>query len=216
MTATASPILGLIAAIAEQVSNASVDLDPNGRKKLNTLDGRTVVIETIAPNERIAVAIRDGRIRVYEYVQDPSATDDLSDYPLEDGPNVWVRGQIPDLLRMMMSPDAPLTGLSVAGDETVLLEFRQLIERWQPGWPKGLQPVINQPLFENLQTFAEFGIAAARSIASGATDAVSRRAATDFTTNTDLDRFLDGIDDLRLRVDRLAAKIDQQSRNSSG
>ena len=177
----------------EALGNAGVGLDPDGRAHLARLNGRSLVVAATIPDEAFTVRVTNGQLTV-------TATDDPR-------ANVRVCGQIPTLLAALIDPDATLKGLTVDGDEAVLLEFRQFAANWHPRLPAAARDVLRTPFGNALQNAFELGTAFARSAAEAAQHSIADRAAGAYVAEQDVEPFLERLEALRLRVDRAEARM---------
>ena len=176
----------LFADVFETFGNAALGLDPASGERLRALEGRSIRVVCTAPQQVLSLIVHDARIHV---IAEPT-----------DAPNVIVRGSTQDLLAWFADPrQASQTKQRVAieGDETTLIEIMDVFKRVAPG----ALP------FQDLLGAAEIAIASIRSAVEGATSAVQQSVASHYVDENRANAFLDGMDDLRLRVDRLTARV---------
>ena len=184
-------------ALAE-LANSSLDLDPASRARLSGLEGRRVQISTdLAPLGRrdFSLAVQLGRLRFFPHAP-------------EQEPNVIVRGSPPDLVAWLIAGEnGARARLTIEGDTTVLAELRAALAAFRPDFGTPLSRVLGPDLAQAALGTAELALAALRSAFEGAGETFRHGTARTFVDRAQADRFLDELDDLRLRVDRLAARV---------
>jgi ubiquinone biosynthesis accessory factor UbiJ len=180
------------------LANASLDLDPASRARLATLEGYRIQVVAEAPpllaQQHLGLTVTGGRLRFHARAL--------------DRPNVIVRGAPTDLALWLATGQARSNGgLSIDGDGTVLQELMSLVRGFRPDPGGPLARLLGPDLAAQALGGVELLLTGLRSAAEAAGAAVSRGAAGQFVDRKQLERFLDDVDDLRLRVDRLGARI---------
>jgi len=201
---SSSPGRGLDAVFADVLAdfaNRSLDLDPASRARLSALDGSEVqiVAELPAPlgDREFTIAVREGRLRFYSRAA--------------DHPRVLVRGSPPDLAAWLMAGgSAAGSRLVIEGDSTLLGELAAAWRAFRPDLGAPLSRLLGQEAAQAALGTAELAFAALRSALEGAERAVRDGAGRAFVDRAQTERFLDEIDDLQLRVDRLGARVHAQ------
>lgn len=183
------------------LANRSLDLDPASRARLAGLDGRQVQITTRLPpplgNRDFALTVEAGRLHFF-----PHAV---------GHPNVIVRGTPPDLAAWLLAGEgAAGTRLEIEGDSTVLAELRAAMRAFRPDLGSPLRRILGEDFAQSSVGTAELALATLRSALEGAGQAVRDAAARVFVDQGQTAEFLDQLDDLRLRVDRLSARVQAQ------
>ncbi len=186
----------LFADVLETFSNAALGLDPESSERLRMLEGRSLQIESSAPQQVLTLIVRDARIVM---LAEPV-----------DRPNVIVRGRMQDLLAWFAATrQASQTNqrVEIEGDETTLFEVINVFKRFapDPGYP--FNNFIASEIGQNLLGAAELAIAGLRSAVEGAGSAMQQSAANQYLDQSHVNAFLEALEDLRLRVDRLAARV---------
>ena len=185
----------LFADVLETFSNAALGLDPESSERLRMLEGRSLQIESSAPQQVLTLIVRDARIAM---LAEPV-----------DRPNVIVRGRMQDLLGWFAATSqAPQSQrVEIEGDETTLFEVMDVFKRFapDPGYP--FNNFIASEIGQNLLGAAELAIAGLRSAVEGAGSAMQQSAANQYLDQSHVNAFLEALEDLRLRVDRLAARV---------
>jgi ubiquinone biosynthesis accessory factor UbiJ len=180
------------------LANASLDLDPASQARLAALEGYRVQVVADAPPPlgplHLGLTVTAGRLRFHARAL--------------DRPNVIVRGAPMDLATWLATGQATASGgLTIDGDGTVLQELMNLVRGFRPDPGGPLERLLGPDLAARALGGVELMLAGLRSAAEAAGAAVGQGAARQFVDRQQLERFLDGVDDLRLRVDRLAARV---------
>jgi len=182
----------VLADMASKVSSQALSSDPNLRARLLALDGRTVEIQCTTPNLSWQVHILDGGVHT-------TTTGTQSAH-------VIVRGGIGELVSWLR-PGKPGRHLEVTGDDTLLLELTDIFKNFRPDIEDPLSNFIGREAAANIIGTAEMGLQGLRRLFDNFSESAQHQAAGRFVNNTQFDEILSGVDKLRLRVDRLAAKI---------
>lgn len=217
MSATDSPaqtianaVSNTLTSVLEDIANELVDLDPEARDKLRTLQGRSIEIRAtdLARSWRLTVATQ--RLLVATHAADDN---------LATRPNVIVSGRVTNLVTWLASR-GERGAVQIDGDDAVLLELFAILTEIAPG-----QGIANNLFGTSADDAAEWGsrllgaveLAAAglRSTAQSFAESSKAAAASQFVDRPNFDELLDGIDDLKLRVDRLDATVKHRSKNDS-
>lgn len=182
--------------------------DPDTVLALRELDGKRLRIHCTSPTVDVTLAFHNGEMHI-----EPQASD--SDVP-PTPTHALIRGTGLDLLKLLSGGD--LGSLQVEGDIRVLQTFADIAKGYRPSTakPESANPssgrANNSPLedlFNQTLGAAAEGFHLLRS-AAGAT---KRQAQEDlqqhFASQDDLADFLSELHSLRLRVDRLSARLDR-------
>jgi ubiquinone biosynthesis protein UbiJ len=112
------------------------------------------------------------------------------------------------------------TQIQVDGDETVLLEISALIKDFYPDLVTPLSIVLGDKRASKVAATLEMGLSVFANFASNLGEDIAQTAgakvADRFTTTEAFADHLNELDALRLRVDRLSARISQRERNERG
>ena len=192
------PLETMLADALATLANASLDLDPAGRARLSALEGRRVQIVAELPPPLTArhftLEVEDARLRLHSR--------DL------DRPNVVVTGSVPDLAQWLLTGETGARGgLRIDGDTTVLLELAAVFRGFTPDLAGPLSRVVGEETAASLLGAGEMAMAGLRSAAAAVTGSLRQGAADRFVSRQQMDRFLDALDDMKLRVDRLGARV---------
>lgn len=201
---------GLDAVLADllgDAANAGLELDPASRARLAALEGREVRLVAELPlplgTRELSLAVRAGRLRCFARGS--------------ERPDVVVRGTGPDLAAWLLRPGgngprAAGSRLQIDGDGTVLAELEALLRGFRPDPAPVLGRLLGDELADAALGTAELAFAALRSALAGAGQALRHGAADIFVDRERAAGFLDELDDLRLRVDRLQARVEARER----
>jgi ubiquinone biosynthesis accessory factor UbiJ len=195
---------GLGAVLADalaELANRSLALDPASRARLSALEGRQIQLTTELPpplgRQDQTLTVEGGRLRL---LSRPA-----------DRPNVIVRGSPVDLAGWLLrNENAPESRLEIEGDSTVLAELRAVLVAFRPDLGAPLRRVFGDEFAQTALGTAELALASLRSALEGAGQTVRDGAARAFVDRVQTDAFLDELDDLSLRVDRLSARVQAQ------
>lgn len=187
-----------IATVATNLSRASLGTDPAMRERLLNLEGRLLKINCTVPAFSFFLLVKGGEL--------------LCSSTLDETPNVVVTGDGADLARWLSAP-ARIDGIQIEGDEAVLLELSTALAGFSPYLLSPLTRFLGPVTAQTLLGGAELAVSAFRSAAEGVGLALEKTAASRFVTRADTNALLDALDELRLRIDRLASRIkDEEQR----
>lgn len=205
---TAAPrgLDSMLADALADLANASVDLDPATRARLTALQGARLQLDVVLPgplpDRSLALTVDAGRLRFHAAAV--------------DRPQVILRGTPLGLLGWVLRPTDAASGLTIDGDVTLLQEFATLLRAFRPDLTVPLARVLGPRAASGLLGAAELAAGALTSALEGAGSSIRQGAAASFVDRAALERFLDELDELRLRTDRLAARVaaEEQRRQS--
>ena len=184
-------------ALQRQFSKALLDLDPALQQQLTPLAGQTIEVQCLQPQT------------TWHWVIEPTQIDFIAE-PATN-PAVVIRGSAQDLLQAAMTGN---TGwpLEIQGDATVLLRLQALIKQFSPDLAGPLSALIGNEEGQRGAALVEFGVSALKDIVSAAHKeghhAAEAFLAKRYTSEADGNALYDRLSALRLRVDRLQARLD--------
>jgi ubiquinone biosynthesis accessory factor UbiJ len=192
---------GLLAVLADGLAtlvNASLDLDPASRARLAALEGYRVQITADAPApvgaRHFGLSVTAGQLRLHALAL--------------ERPNVIVRGAPWDLAAWLFAGEsASGSRLVIDGDGTVLQELTAMLRAFRPDLGVPVERLLGPDLASRAIGSVELALAGLRSAFEAAGTGVRRSAAQTFVDRARMERFLDDVDDLRLRIDRLAMRV---------
>jgi len=184
-----------LALVSSNLARASLGMDPAMRGRLKQIDGRSIRIDCTMPALTLYLVVHDGEISVRRAI--------------EGKPQVAVSGSGLQLANWLAAPHR-IDGISIEGDETVLLEVTAALRAFDPDLLTPFTAVFGLQGAQTLLGGAELAVSALKSAAEGVGHAIEQTAASRFVTRADTNALLDALDELRLRIDRLAARISEQ------
>ncbi len=180
----------------DRLTNASLKLDSQSASRLKRLEGRMLRLEGEMPND-----VSD---RIFTLKVDGGQ---LSFYPHAlPEPNVIVKGKLVDLVTWLLAR-GNAANVTIDGDDTVLQELFDVFRNFAPDLGKPLSNLLGSQTAEDLLGTAELAFAALRSVIEGAGSAIKESAAGRYADEARLGALLDGIDNVRMRTDRVAERI---------
>lgn len=211
------PVADLLTShILDRVAAFALAADPDTKLAMRELDGKRLRIHCTLPPVDITLAFAEGEMHI-----EPQASE--SDV-LPTPAHALLRGTGLDLLKLLSGGD--LGGLQVEGDIRVLQTFAEIAKGYRPTPPNfgagnnnsnnnSDSRSANNPL-ENLFNQTLGAAAEGFNLLRSAAGATKRQAQEDlqqhFTNQDDLEGFLGELHSLRLRVDRLSARLDQHQK----
>ncbi len=180
--------------MATSISNKALNTDPDLREKLSELDGRTVEIECTAPAVVGHFNVSGGKL--------------LFATGSAEQPHVRVKGSANNLIKWLSQREPE--DLIIDGDHNVLLEFLNLAQTFDPDVENTLATILGRDLASRAAGTAELGLRGLQSIVQGVGSSIQDSTSSRFVKKDEFDTLLDGIDELRLRVDRLSANLRQR------
>jgi len=199
-----NPLLAVLGRALESVLNRAIDLDPDTRGRLDALDGRAVTLDLAGASGRAAPALRiavdAGRLRVGPAFEGDSALR-VSATP----------GSLIGLALARGSDGAlPPGRVSIAGDAELARRLEQLATRYAPDLDAAFARVFGDVAgFQIARAFRGAFAWSRKSAASLARDTAEflTEEGRDLVARAELDTFLDDVDALRERADRVAARV---------
>jgi len=195
-----NPLLVRLGRLLEAVLNRALSLDEPTRAQLGALEGRRVGIELTGTPLALAIEMREGRLRVGPHWQAAgnlnlrAAPGSLLAFALRRGDESSIQPGKVDI-----SGDAELARRV----EKLLRGFRPDIEE---AFAKTFGDVIGVPLARALHAAFDWSRESAEALARDTADFL-RDESRDLIAPAEMDQFLDDVDSLRDRVERLAARV---------
>jgi ubiquinone biosynthesis protein UbiJ len=195
-----NPLLAMLARGLEAALNRVVDLDPETRVRLGALDGRALTLDFkgVAPSMRLAV--EGDRLRIGPGFVGESA--------------LRVAATPGALLSLALSRGAE-GGLApgrveIAGDAELARRLEQIATRFAPDFDEAFARVFGDVLgfqiARSVRGALAWSHASARSFARDASEYLTEES-RDLVARPELEGFLDEVDGLRERADRLEARV---------
>lgn len=188
-----------------QLINRGLALDPGSAARLAQLEGRRMQISADFPEplgqRDLTVTVRAGTLRLL-----PRA---------EAAPHVIVRGA-PAAIGTWLASRGERGAVSIDGDSAVLQELTALLRHYQPDLAEPLGALLGADTAERALGGLELAFAGLRSVLQGAGSSVRDGATQTFVDRPAADRLVEQIQDLRLRIDRLGARVAAAEQRGSG
>lgn len=189
-----NPLVSALAQWAEALANGGLALDPDARRRLARLEGRSIQLESTWGTP-VTVEFSGERIRVMART-------------LEQ-PDAIVRGTPAALVGAALG--APAAELRIDGDEVLIDAFLGLLKGVRPDLSGPLAGLIGDEAADMLVGFLELGSRAAerlgRILVEDGTRAAGAAARRGFLDRASLDRFADEIIETQLAMDRAVARV---------
>jgi len=203
------PLRVLAGRALEGALQRAVDLDPDTRQRLEALEGRRVVVHLSGPELALSVHVEDGRLRVGP---PPAETD--------GGSTLRVKASPGSLLAMALKRDeqgiAP-GQVDIAGDAGLARQLEKLARAYAPDFEEAFAQRFGDVLGVPLARAFQHGLAQARRGARHATEDVAdwlREESRLAVAPDEMDAFLDEVDALRERAERLDARLARLARRA--
>ncbi len=186
--------------------NRLVALDPETRDAIGKLEGRRVGVHLRGPEIAFAIAARGGTLQIEP---PPGAGDDASasDFEVNATPGA--------LLGMVLGAGEATTRagkVEIAGDAELAQRVQRLAREYAPDFEAAFVAVFGDvagvSIARALHDAAQWTRDGARQVREDTVDWLRDEARLTVPA-AELDAFLDGVDELRERVDRLAARVGQ-------
>lgn len=181
-----------LALLTSNLTAAGLRLDPAMHDRLRRIDGRSIAIKSSLPPVRLFIVVEGGNLGVRS--------------TFAGKPNVVISGSGLELANWLAAPHR-IDNITIEGDETVLLEVTAALRAFDPDLLRPFTTLFGAAQTQNILGGVEFAVAVIRSAAEGVGQAIEKTAAAQFVSREDTGALLDVLDELRLRIDRLAARI---------
>lgn len=220
MNTPLSPLEGLLLRLAGEASSQTLKLDPASYPRLEALAGTRLRFDVLTPTVP-GLPVRSDEPRPLLLEVQPDA---LS---LEGGSrgdaHAVITGTVPDIVRLFFGSAATKTGKSdkpgdvrIEGDEAALQAVAALFRDLEPDLAEPLAKIVGREAADGLIGAAEAGLAFLRSAAQSMASGARREARSTWVTDQAQDTLLDRMDKLRLRIDRLDARVRLAEERTSG
>lgn len=201
------PLRKLAGRALETALNDTLSLDPDTQQKLTTLNGRSVQLHLRGPEIALTVTVEDGQLHVG---------------PAAEGSQLRVAATPGSLLAMMLRRDddgmAP-GKVEIAGDAELARRLEKLASKFAPDFEEAFARTFGDVLGVPLARAVRNGVAHARVTAKHVTEDSAdwlRDEARIALAPGELEDFLDGVDQLRERSERLEFRVQRLTRRLQG
>lgn len=195
-----NPLLASLGRLLEAALNRALALDAETHERLSALEGRRIGIELRGANLALAVSVRAGRLRVGPHWQ-ASADLNLRASPASLVAFALRRGEDSALApgKVDISGDAELARRV----EKLLRDFRPDVEE---AFAKTFGDVLGVPLARTLQRAFDWSRESAQALIADSAEFL-REESRDLIASAQMEQFLDEVDALRERAERLEARV---------
>lgn len=201
------PLRKLAGRALETALNHVVSLDPDTQQKLAALNGRSVQLHLRGPEIALAITVEDMRLKVG---------------PPQDDNQLKVAASPGSLLAMMFRRDddgiAP-GKVEIAGDAELARRLEKLASKFAPDFEEAFARSFGDVLGVPLAKAVRKGLSHARETASHLTEDGAdwlRDEARVAIAPGEVEGFLDGVDELRERSERLESRVQRLLQRVSG
>jgi len=206
---TANPILATLGRLLEEVLNRALGLDPEMRTQLAPLEGRRVGVELKSANLALCIHVHDGHLRVGPHWQQ------AADLGLRATPG----SLLAFALRRGEDSSLPPGKVEISGDAELARRVEKLMRAFRPdieeAFAQVFGDVIGVPIARTLHAALRWSRDSAQAFVRDSADFL-RDDSRDLIAPAEMDQFLDDVDALRDRAERLAARIAQVATRVSG
>jgi ubiquinone biosynthesis protein UbiJ len=195
-----NPLLLRLGRLLEAVLNRALTLDEPTRAQLGALEGRRIGIELTGTPLALAIEVQQGRLQVGPHWQAAS--------------NLNLRAAPGSLLAFALrrgdeSSLAP-GKVDISGDAELARRVEKLLRGFRPdieeAFAKTFGDVIGVPLARALHSAFDWSRESAEALLRDSADFL-RDESRDLIAAAEMDQFLDDVDGLRDRVERLATRV---------
>lgn len=201
-TTTPLPLRALQRALSK-----AIELDPATASRLSKLDGRSITITLDPPGWRLGVQIIDGGCALSL----PEADGDAADLAVRMPPAAILA----QLARAASGQASAAKGVQVAGDAELASTIFELARTYEPDTAELLTPlfgdVLGQQLAQGLQGAARFAKRSFEHLSRNTSEYL-REESRDLIAPTEMNQWVDEIDELRDDVARAEARIERLAR----
>jgi ubiquinone biosynthesis accessory factor UbiJ len=201
------PLRKLAGRALETALNHTLSLDPDTQQRLAALNGRSVQLHLRGPELALAVSVDEARLKVG---------------PPQDDSQLKVAATPGSLLAMLFRRDddgiAP-GKVEIAGDAELARRLEKLASKFVPDFEEAFARSFGDVLGVPLARAVRKGLAHARETASHLTEDSAdwlRDEARVAMAPGEVEGFLDGVDDVRERSERLEARVQRLMQRLQG
>ena len=179
-----------------QLSARAIALDPHTARELSALAGQVAEIHCLEPDLRWHLRVAGEHIH-------------FATGPAEQ-PNVALTGSAKGLLQTLITGSSA-DGVTIDGDAILLMQLQALVKNFSPDLVRPLTNMVGKDKAQRTAALFELGAATLGSMLNAAALQTQESAKSfmtqRFATDPEVENFLTRVDQLRLRVDRLQARL---------
>ena len=204
-----NPLLNRLGAALEGALNRALALDPDIGANLVALEGRRVGVELRGMNLALAIAVREGKLRVGPH--------------WESAPDLNVRAAPASLLAFALrrGENAPLPPgkVEISGDAQLAWTLERIARDFRPDFEEAFArtfgDVVGVALARALRGAFAYARESAQALALDTAEFL-REESRDLVAPAEMEQFLDDVDALRERAERLEARVQRVARAGKG
>ncbi len=182
--------------------NRAVGLDPQAKRPLRRLEGRSLGIEVLGPGIKFVLEVDDGEFVV--------SLDNQSE------PSAWVKATPGGFLALAASQGQAGAGtMEIVGDVETGRRFQELFENLNPDFEEPFTRVFGDVVGFQVARFVKGGLDWAKQRSKNFSDDVGvylRDESRQLVNRYEMEEFLDEVDDLRDDVARLQKRVEKALR----
>ena len=194
------PVLGLLGRALETALDHVLDLDPETRASLRPLDGRAVTLEFRNTPLAMRIAVADDRLKICPAFEGESAL------RVAAAPSALLRFALARGGEGAVAPGS----IDVAGDAELARRLERIATRFAPDFDEAFARLFGDVAGFQIARGLRRAFGAVRQSARGfARDAAEylSEESRDIAAKAEVEDFLDEVDALRERADRLEARV---------
>ena len=202
-----SPVLSRLGHLLEAALNRGLALDAPARERVAALEGRRIGIRLPGLGLALALRVENGRLRVGPH--------------WEQAADLEVSASPASLLAFgLRTGDAPLPAgkVDISGDAELARRLEKLLREFRPdveeAFARTFGDVLGVPLARTLHGALRWTRESAQALARNGVEYLQEES-RDLVAPGEINEFLDDVDTLRERVDRLEARVRRAARGDA-
>ncbi len=202
------PMRERLGRVLESALNRALKLDVETRDRLTALEGRRIGVELRGMNVALAIRVDDGLLRVGPH--------------WDAAPDLNLRAWPGSVLAMLMrrdEDDAPVGKIEISGDAELARRVEKLAAGFAPdfeeAFARAFGDVLGVPIARAIRRALAWSRDSAKAFARNTAEYL-REESRDVVAPTEMDEFLDDVDELRERAERFEARLQNLARRAGG
>lgn len=203
------PLRARLGAMLEAALNRVLALDAHTQSAIAALEGRRIGMELRGANLALAISVRDGRLVVGPHWETPA------DLNLHASPTSLLA------FAARSGDDSPLPPgkVDISGDAELARRMEKLLRGFSPdieeAFTQTFGDVLGVPIARTFQRLFTWTRETAQALAQDNAEYL-REESRDLIAPAEMEQFLDDVDALRERADRLDARVQRAARSRGG
>lgn len=204
-----NPLLATLGRLLEAALNRALALDAHTQQSMATLEGRRIGVELRSANLALAIGVRDGRLAVGPHWEQPA------DLNLHASPASLLA------FALRRGDDSPLPPgkVDISGDAELARRLEKLLRDFRPdieeAFAQTFGDVLGVPLARAFQRAFAWTRDTAQALAQDSAEYL-REESRDLIAPAEMEQFLDDVDRVRERTDRLDARVQRLAARTRG